>query len=137
MTAAQQLVVPVVLRVAFGKLHHEVLPVLLVVQVDELCLDADRQNVVVPVEMRVPAVIVHVVLLQLGVVLRVHLVLLQVLEDLVVLGHPGAAALRLHLDVVRPVRLVLQVLEDLIVLAGGHAELEAKILLSCCGIVVP
>ena len=137
MTAAQQLVGPVVLRVAFGKLHREVLPVLLVVQIDELALNADRQNVVVPVEMRVPAVIVHVVLLQLGVVLRVHLVLLQVLEDLVVLDHSGAAALRLHPDVVRYVRLVLQVLEELIVLVGGRAELEAKILLSSCGIVVP
>ena len=114
MTAAQQLVGPIVLRVAFGKLHREVLLVLLVVQVDELALNADRQNVVVPVEMRVPAVIVHVVLLQLGVVLRVHLVVLQVIEGLVVLGHSGAAALRLHLDVVHPVRLVLQVLEELV-----------------------
>ena len=137
MTTAQQLVGPVVLRVAFGELRREVLLVLLVVQVDELALNADRQNVVAPVEMRVPVVIVHVVLLQLGVVLRVHLVLLQVLEDLVVLDDYNVAALRLHPDVVRYVRLVLQVLEDLIVLVGGRAELEAKILLSNCDIVVP
>ena len=137
MKTAQTLAYPVVLRVAVGKLHHEVLTVVLVVQVDELPLGADSPDVVVPVEMQAPAEVGRCILLQLGVDLKIHLVVLQVLEDHVVLADSGTAVLRLHLDVVRSVRLVLRVLERLIVLDEGHAELEAKIRLSCFGKVVP